>query len=514
MSHVPLRIAIGTIFTECNQFGGIPIDLAWFERYELRRGDEMLTVNKGVMGGMLEVLGRAGHTPVPTIYASAGPGGPLTAACYAQLKGELLDCLAACLPVDGVLLPLHGAAVAEETGDLEGDLICAVREVVGWDVPIVATLDLHAHVTDQMVTHADALLAWETYPHADSFSTGMRGAQMIVDMLAGRCHPTMAMAKVPVITGAINGSTHGDDPFAVLMRQTKAHEGDPGVLSTSLFLVHPYLDQPGMGSGALVITDGNMEQAVATARKLALSYWARRFDLEPVTWTPAEAVSAGINMEGGPVLLVETADCCGGGAAGDSVASLGALLPIAPATGPEVISIVPVADPEVASVCHKAGVGAEITVKIGHKLDPRWGEPILVTGRVERLSDGYFHYEGGIFEGVQGEMGPSAVLAVGGVRILVTTHATYDWRDEQYRAVDLDPAKAKFVVVKNPMNYRMAYGAFARAIFVLATPGPTPATVRNMKFEKLARPYFPLDQEIPDLQPMILRGPMRSLYNS
>jgi len=499
------RIAIGAIFTECNQLGGVPIDLAWFERYELRRGDEILAVDKGVLGGMLDILKREDCAPVPLLYASTSPGGPLTAACYAQLKGDLLDRLAAALPVDGVLLPLHGAAAAEGTGDLEGDLIRAVRALVGRQIPIVATLDLHAHVTEEMVAHADALLAWETYPHADAFSTGQRGAQMLADILAGHCRPAMAMAKVPVITGAIHGSTHGDDPFAQLMRQTKAYESQPGILSTSLFLVHPYLDQPGMGSGALVITDGDQERAVAIARQLALDYWARRFELEPQSWTPADAVADGLTVTGGPVLLVETADCCGGGAAGDSVASLAALLQIAP----EAVSLVPVVDPEAAAACHRAGVGATVTLPLGHKQDPRWGEPLTVSGRVERLSDGRFRYVGGIFEGVEGEMGPSAVLAVGGAHVLVTTFATYDWRDEQYRSVGLEPAAAQFVVAKNPMNYRMAYGDFATAVYVLATPGPTPATIRHVQFEKLARPYFPLDEEIPGLEPVILRGPAR-----
>lgn len=499
------RIAVGSIFTECNQLGGVPIDIAWFERYELRRGDEILAVDKGVVGGMLDVLRREVCAPVPLLFASAGPGGPLTAACYAQLKGELLERLAASLPVDGVLLPLHGAAAADGTGDLEGEIIQAVREIVGAKVPVVATLDLHAHITDEMVAHADALLAWETYPHADAYSTGQRGAQMLVDMLAGRCRPAMAMAKVPVITGAIHGSTHGDDPFAQLMRRTKAYESEAGVLSTSLFLVHPYLDQPGMGSGALVITDGDQARAIEIAHSLALAYWDCRFELEPHTWTPADAVAAGLAIADGPVLLVETADCSGGGAAGDSVASLAALLHAAP----DAVSLVPVADPEAAAICQRAGVGAEVTLRLGHQLDTRWGQPLTVTGRVERLSDGRFRYVGGIFEGIDGEMGPSAVLAVGGVRVLITTFATYDWRDEQYRSVGLDPAKAKFVVAKNPMNYRMAYGDFAAAVYVLATPGPTPATIRHVHFAKLARPYFPLDEQISDMQPVILRGTTR-----
>ena len=494
------RVAIGTIFTECNELGGMPITLDWFERYELLRGDAILRLDAGVAGGMLQVLREQSITPVPLLYAATCPGGPLTADCYQTLKAELLATLRTSLPVDGVLLPLHGAAAVEDVGDLEGDLLRAVRDVIGPDIPLVATLDLHAHVTALMVRHADALIAWETYPHADSFSTGQRGAQLLVEILAGRCRPTMAMAKVPVVTSAIHGSTHGDDPFAQLMRQAKALEGRNGVLSTSMILVQPYLDQADMGSGAIVITNDDLPAAVAHAEALAWAYWARRFDLEPQSWSPAAAIAAGLNMAGGPILLVETADCCGGGAAGDSIASLAALL----AAGVTEHALVPVVDPAAAQQCHQAGVGAEVTLTLGHQQDPRWGKPIRVTGRVVRVSDGRFHYDGGIFAGVEGNMGPTAVLAIGAIEVLITSYATYDWRDEQFRALDLAPRTAKFVVAKNPMNFRLAYGDYARATFILDTPGPTPPTLRHVPFQKLKRPYFPLDAEIGGLTPTIL----------
>lgn len=494
------RVALGAIFTECNHLGGIPIDLSWFERYELVRGDAILAIDNSVVGGMVQVLNEAGVAVAPLLWASTCPGGPLTADCYAQLKDELLDRLRQVLPVDGVLLPLHGAAAAEGVGDLEGDLISAVRAMVGPDVPIVATLDLHAHVSAAMVRDADALVAWETYPHADSYTTGQRGARLLVDTLAGRCRPTMAVAKVPVITGAIHGSTHGDDPFARLMRQAKAHEGRNGVLSTSVILVQPFLDVAEMGSGAIVVTDNDLDGAVKLARELAEAYWAMRFELEPQTWTPDAAITAGMAVAGRPIILVETADCCGGGAAGDSIATLAALL----RADQQVRSLVPVVDPATAAACHAAGVAATVSCPLGHQLDPRWGQPIPVTGRVITLTDGRFRYQGGIYDGVEGNMGPTAVLAIGAIQVLITSYGTYDWRDEQYRAVGLDPATAKFVVAKNPMNYRLAYGALAKAIFILDTPGPTPPTIRHAHFEQLQRPYFPLDAEIPGLTPTIL----------
>jgi microcystin degradation protein MlrC len=495
------RVALGSILTECNEFGGVPIDIHWFERYELRRGDAVLQVNSGVVGGGLQVMRQCGADVVPLIYASTCPGGPLTSGCYAQLKAELIDRLRAAMPVDGVLLPLHGAAVVEDTGDPEGDLIKSVREVVGPTIPIVVTLDLHAHVTADMVHFADALIAWETYPHRDAFTTGVRGARLLWETLEGRCRPTMAMAKVPVITSAIYGSTEGDDPFAKIMRAAKAHEGHGGVVSTSVFLVHAPLDQPDLGSGALVITDDDMDSAVSLSRELAEQYWQRRFDLEPEVNPPGEAIARGMKVDGGPVLLVETSDCCGGGAAGDSVATLTALLE----ANVVLPSLVPVVDPEAAAACHQAGVGQEVTVSLGHRLDPRWGKPITVTGHVTRLSDGLFRYVGGIWDGVDGEMGPSAVLAIGEIQVLITTHGTYDWADEQLRSVGFDPSQAKFIVVKNPMNYRLAYGEIAKATFILDTPGPTPATFRHVRYTHLKRPYFPLDANIPGLTPTILQ---------
>ena len=154
------RVAVGGILTECNDFGGQPIDVAAFERFELRYGDDVLGVTGGVMGGMLEVLAEREARPVPLLFASTSPGGPLTDECYDTLRRDLLAALEAVVPVDAVLLALHGAAVSETVHDIEGDLLAAGRSLVGPDVPIVATLDLHAHVTDgDTATARDAAVA-------------------------------------------------------------------------------------------------------------------------------------------------------------------------------------------------------------------------------------------------------------------------------------------------------------------------------------------------------------------
>lgn len=492
-------IAVGSIFIECNHFGGAAADLDTFRRSELLFDDEVTNVTDGVIGGMFNVLQKAERSTVPLLVASGCPSGPVTADCYTELKTQLLARLKISLPVEGVLLGLHGAASAENAGDLEGDLLVAVRQLVGSETPVVATLDLHAHITQTMMTYADALLAWETYPHRDAFETGQRGAQTLIDMLDGKLVPTMAMAKAPVMVSAIHGGTEQPGPFASIMHRAKTWERNGDVYSAGAILVHPYLDLPEMGGGGIVITHGDMDRAVRLATQLATEYWERRFELEPDLLTPQAAIQAGLRVDG-QVLLVETADCCGGGAAGDSIASIRALQSF----GRNYSSVATIVDPSAAKLCHQAGRGAEVQLNLGHQIDPRWGNPIEVKGHIVKLTDGQFQYQGGIWDGRFGGMGPSAVLRSDYLEIGIATHPTYEWCGEQLASLGIDTTHTKFVVVKNPMNYQMVWPS--AKVFVLDTPGPTPATLRHLPFSRLQRPFFPLDLELELIQPVVYRG--------
>jgi microcystin degradation protein MlrC len=495
------RIAAGSIFTESNHLVGRLTQLADFERTELRRGEMVAAAADGVLGGMMTQLRTRGAEIEPLLYASAVPGGPLSTECYAALKTELLGRLRAVLPVDGVLMPQHGAAAVDRLGSLDGDLIAAVREMVGPRVPVVATLDCHAHVTPEMVAHADALLAWETYPHRDTYTTGERGARMLMDIVEGRARPAMAMAKVPVIVGGHMGSTD-DGPFARFMAKAKALESRGEALSTSALLVQPQLDLPGMGGGAIVITNGDLDRAARLAAGLARDYWDLRFELEPRMWVPMEAIRDGGGQTKKPVLLLETSDCIGGGATGDSASVLKALV-TADLAG---MSLACVVDPESVAVCHRHRPGDRVALRVGHGLDPQWGEPLCTEAVIEKLTDGRFVYSGGVWGGQTGDMGPSARIRIGNVQVLVASQGTYDWAGEQYRSLDMDPSAAAFLVVKNPMNYRVGYAGRHGAVYVLDTPGPTPASLRQVKFRRLQRPFFPQDEHIPGLEPVVLRG--------
>ena len=493
-----MRIGIGSIFQESNQFAATQTDLALFRNSYVHEGDALLQLagTDCEVAGILATCADAGAQAVPLLAARSVSGGVLSDACYNELKETLLARLRAAAPLDGLILAMHGSMVTASQEDPEGDLLDAVRRIVGPDLPIVMTLDLHAHVTPRMVSQATALVSFTHYPHDDSFSTGERGADLLLRTVQGGVRPVMALAKVPIICGACNGQTFGDGPMAHLTRRARRLETQPGILSVSCFQVHPYNDLPGMGCGGVVVTDNDPALAANEAHALAAEFWERRRAFETEHLPVAEAVARGSQVEGGPVLLVDTADCAGGGAPGDSVALLRELL----ALEVDEATFLMVVDADAAQACARAGIGQTVSLQVGYSLDPAWGQPVPVSGVVRRLSDGSFLYDGGLFGGTWASMGLSAVLQIGSIELLVMSQPTYDWGDEQFRSLGMDVRRAKFIGVKNPMNYRHAYRDLMKAAFIIDTPGPTPAHVRNLNYERMQRPFFPLDEEIPDLE--------------
>jgi microcystin degradation protein MlrC len=500
MSAKP-RIALGAMFNETSHFLTTTADLDHWRNTYVLSGAEIFSLRGATCeeAGALKVLESTAVEVVPLLAARCVSSGPSTNAAYHTLKDGILAPLRRSLPVDGVFLALHGSMTTVSEDDPEGDVLAAVRHSVGPAIPIVATLDLHANVTRRMVENADALVAFTRYPHDDTFTTGERGARLLLDLVAGRARAAMALAKVPVLCSGIRGMTFGDAPMAHLTARARALESEPGILSASVFQVHPTNDLPGLGSGGLVVTDGDAERAEREAVGMALELWRRRHDFEPELLSVDVAMARGLAIDGGPVLLVDTADCVGGGAAGDSVALLRRLLELK-LDAPTFLMVV---DPGAARSCADTGIGATISLQVGYSLDPSWGKPLPVTGVVTHLLDGDFMFTGGAYGGTTGRMGLSAVLAIGAIRLLIMSHPTYDWADEQFRAAGLDARFAKFIGVKNPMNFNFAYRDIAKASFVLDTPGPTPATTRVLPYKRMQRPFFPLDDDIPGLSPTV-----------
>ena len=492
-----LRIAVGQISCESNTFSAFTCELDTVRKTGyLYEGHEVLELRdkNNEVAGMIATVERSGATVVPLLASRWNSSAVVSSECYRYLRGHLLARLKVAGRVDGVLLSCHGSMVAEGADDPEADLARAVRQVVGSRVPVVMTLDLHGNVTRPMVECLTAILGYKEYPHDDPATTGERAATLLIGAARGDVSPVMAWVGLPMILTAFNASTKGDGPFAQLMNRAKALERDAGILSTSMQFVGSYIDIPEMGCSTVVISDGDHGRALREARQLAAAFWARRREFLVETVSVAEAVRRGRVIDGKPIILLDTADTTGGGAAGDSIDLVTGLLD-GGLTEPSMAMVV---DPEGAMACVRLGAGSTLTVDLGHRVDPRWGKPRRLTGRVLRTSDGRFTYSGGIFGGTVGSMGPSSVLQIGSIQLLVQSLPTYDWKDEQYRSAGLHPETAKFVGAKNMMNFRNAYGAIMKGQFVLDLPGPTAPDMRSLPFSRARRPWFPLDDDGPD----------------
>ena len=264
-----MRIGVGSIFQESNQFAATQTDLPLFRNSYVHEGDALLRLagTDCEVAGMLAVCAEAGAQVVPLAAARCVSGGALSDNCYAYLKEALLAPLREAGTLDGLALAMHGSMVAASELDPEGDILDAVRAIVGPELPIVMTLDLHAHVTPRMVRQATALVSFAHYPHDDTYSTGERGADLLLKTVQGEIEPVMALAKVPMICGACNGQTFGDGPMALLTRRARWLEKQPSILSVSCFQVHPHNDLPDMGCGAVVVTDSHPALAAKEAQR-------------------------------------------------------------------------------------------------------------------------------------------------------------------------------------------------------------------------------------------------------
>jgi microcystin degradation protein MlrC len=503
-----VRVAIGQFMEESNTFVRQRADLEHFRSNQLLSGADVVEKLRGTraeVGGFLAALEPAGVEVVPTVAANCVSSGPVPRATFEAITGELLAGLAAAGPLDGVLLALHGAMVLDDDPDGEGALLAAVRKQVGPGVPVVATLDLHACLTARMVREADALVGYDTYPHVDLYETGVKAANLLLRTVRGEVRPVTLLAKSPMLVPA-EGMGTADQPMAGLLAEAKQLEQRPGILSVSLFPVQPWLDVPQTGFSVVAVADGPQRAAEVepAVRQLAWRAWELRRKFEANLLSVDEAIRRALALDGGPVVLSESADSTGSGSPGDSVAVLERLL----ALGVRERCLATAVDPAAVARAVEAGVGHDVTVSVGGRLDARWTRPLTLTGRVRLLSDGRFTYSDQKSRGTEGRMGRAAVIEVDRIAVLVTEQAAFTVDPAFYRSVGLEPREAKIVVVKSPLQFRAGYGSFAKAMWVVDTPGPSPANLRRLDWQHVSRPLFPFDDDFePEIRPVV--GPAR-----
>ena len=403
-----MRIGLGYLLQETNTFSPVETQVRDFH---LLFGDSLLAQWRGTrteIGAFLNTLEPTDHNLIPLFAGWAMTAGCVSASTFKGLRESLVAQVREGRPYDGLLLALHGSLSAEGTDDCDGAILEAVRQVVGPDVPVIATLDLHANLTAKIARFADAVIGYKTYPHTDMYETGQAAAELMLRTLRGEVRPIVGMRKLPLIVPPENQqTTHG--PMKMVWDTAEAYRREhPEILSVSVFGVQPWLDIDEMGCATLAVADANRESAEACARLAARKLWDLKSELEVEQVEPRTAVREALATPGGPVVLVDSADSPTAGAPGDSAELVRVLIEEAP----DVPAIAWVRDPEVVAQAWKLRPGDAIRTNIGGAFTKELFRPVKIEGRVRSLSDGRFVFRGAYNNGMLNEMGRTTVIDV------------------------------------------------------------------------------------------------------
>lgn len=325
--QLPVRLAVAGLIHETNMYTADFAGMTPLRAFEQYRGDEILAaVDKSnhQLGGFIEGARRTGATLIPTYVGQATPSGTIEAGAYAAMKQDILEGIRAALPVDGVLLALHGAGVADGTEDVEGDLALAVRVLVGPGVPIAAVYDLHGNMTDAMRDACDLTLPCKLYPHTDFHNRGFEAVELLLEMIRGGLTPVTATRRLPMLPYIVT-TQDGFIPAEVndVCRKLAAQ---PGVIDCSWFHGFPYADIAAPCPAVVCTTTGDAALAQRCVDEVAQWIWSHREAFRPTFPTPAQGVALALSAAEGPVVVNECADNPGGGTPGDGTHLLRALL--------------------------------------------------------------------------------------------------------------------------------------------------------------------------------------------
>ncbi len=480
------RVLIAEMQQETSTFNP---HLTQYEDFRVVRGAAILDELRGTnteIAGALDVF--AEHEDVeivPTFAAWAVPHGPVADPVLDRLIQEVLAEVELNRDVDAVLLVLHGAMASETEFDPEGRLLEAVRARVG-AIPIVASLDFHAVITDRMLQTADLLVGYHTYPHTDFYETGVRAARNLMRILNDSATPTTARVCLPLMARGDELLT-ATGRFGDAIGMCQALEDSPGGLAANIYLSNPFTDVPDLQSYVIVSTDGDEARAKAEAEQIATFMWDNR-DLWLVELTPLSEAVAQAKETPGLTVFSDAADATSSGAPGDSNAVLQELL----AQDYAGRALIPLIDAPAVAAAFDAGVGSTITLPLGGTMDPTRHTPFTVTVNVKSLHDGEFAYENGVVE----QAGRTAVLTIGNIAVLTTERLILFVGRRVFQAFGLEPQDFSIVVAKSPNGFRTWYESIAARIVHLDTPGSASLNLESLPYKHCVRPIFPLDENV------------------
>ena len=377
------RVLIGGFKHETNTFSLLQTDLDAYRARCLYRGDEVLEIfreTNSEIAGFLDVCTANAWLPAPSIVADASPSGPVTKKAFEEIRATLLQDATAEGGVDAVLLQLHGAMVAEHLSDGEGQLLRSMREALGPNVPIGATLDLHANVTEDMARYADVIVSYRTYPHVDQRDIAVECAALIAKTLNKQISPVCHVRRPPLLTGLDHGRTTAPGPMRQALEQAADLMQSPGVHSVSVLAGFDPADIPDAGPSVVIVSERGNDAAVRQADQIVAHIWETRnvHTVELKSTAEAIALARTKGQPGRPVVIADFADNPGGGGYGDSTLLLRSLID----SDLQNVGYGALYDPESAAACHLAGEGSTVSLSLGGKVDRQFGPPVDVTGDV------------------------------------------------------------------------------------------------------------------------------------
>jgi microcystin degradation protein MlrC len=490
------RIAVGGVIHETNTYATEFSGLTPLSAFEQFHGADIERAFRGanhLVGGITDAAISDGAEPVYTYLAQATPSATIAADAYRKMKQSLLDGIRGVLPVDAVLLAMHGAGVAEETDDIEGDLARAVRDIVGPTVPVAAVYDLHGNMTDAMKDACDITLPCKLYPHTDLRDVGERAVSLLLRMIKGTLRPQTRVRTLPMLP-YILPTEQGFVPAAVNEICRKL-AGQAGVIDCSWFHGFPYADIAVPCPAAICTTDSDAALAERCVDEIAAWIWEHREDFRPEMLSPAAGVAEAMRKaqagQAGPIIINEYSDNPGGGAPGDGTHLLRALLDANPS--PETCCFAAINDQAVVNQAKQAGIGAIIRVSLGGKKGRFQGWPIIADAYVKAITDGrYTNRPGSMKEGVHFDLGHMCRLVINGVDIIVASRAEQMFDYAPILLHGIDVSLRKIVAIKSANHFRAGFKSVAADIISVNGEGLSTAAIESFPRERLSASLWPL----------------------
>ena len=486
------RVGIAGFLHESNTFVGTPTTYEHFEQVSLTRGKDLIerwSGGKHELSGFLDASKDNGIEPVPLMATFAMPSGTIVREAFEAIAKQTAEALKAALPLDGLFLALHGATVSEEFPDADGEMARRMREIVGTDIPIFMTLDLHANVSTKMVTNTNATTIYRSNPHLDQKARGVEAASLLGRTLRGEVQPVQALECPPLLISIAKQYTD-EDPAKGLYEDLESVLEWPGILSASVAMGFYYSDVEEMGATFLAVADRDQDLARKAARWMAQRAWGRREEFRADLPDASEAVRMAMQAAEAPIVLLDIGDNVGGGAPGDSTIVLAEIV-AQKATNAMVILF----DDEAVARCVQAGVRNEVALSVGGKTDRQHGSPIPIRGRVRMISDGIFE-EPEVRHGAWGsfDQGVTAVVETPEQHtVILTSRKMAPVSLEQVRSLGVKPESKKILVAKGVIAPRAAYNPVAARTILVDTPGTACVNPARFTYHHRRRPLYPLE---------------------